>query len=52
MEVKTFGAACLQYFGKKEGQSSGDFLQELKQLTEKDRADLREYFKAIGWDVQ
>jgi hypothetical protein len=43
-----FTSACLKYFGKKEGQSNTDFMQEVRALSEKDRADLTALFPTVG----
>lgn len=36
----SFNQAAMQFFGKKEGQSLGDFMKECRALTPKDRADM------------
>jgi len=43
IERLSFTAACLKYFGRKQGQSNTEFINELRALDEKDR----EYFKAL-----
>lgn len=43
-ETKTFAVAMKQFFGLKDGQTTGDFMKELKELDEKDRADFKEMF--------
>ncbi len=51
MVDKTFMVACKQHFGLTKTQKLSDFVKELKQLTDDDRADLKEDFKAIGINV-
>ncbi len=51
MKQRTFTVACKEFFGFHEGQSLSQFAAELKQLTEKDRADLTEMFKSIGYEI-
>lgn len=40
MEKLSFSQAAMKFFGKKEGQSLGDFMKECKALTDKDRNEL------------
>lgn len=47
----TFMAACRDFFGLKEGQSVMDFGKELKQLTDKDREEIKEGLKANGYEL-
>jgi hypothetical protein len=53
METKklTFTAACNQYFGRKEGQTMGEFSAELKQLNEGDREYFKREFAKIGVEI-
>jgi hypothetical protein len=51
MEKKTFAVACRGFFGFKEGQTTGDFMKEMKELTPKDRAEFSEMFKTIGIEI-
>ena len=51
MVDKTFMVACKQHFGMAPGQTLGSFATEVKSLSDKDRADLKEDFKAIGINV-
>lgn len=47
-----FMAAVSKYFGKKEGQTLGDFKKEVDELTDKDRADLAPMLaKVLGDEV-
>jgi hypothetical protein len=39
-ESKTFFSAAIIYFPRREGQTLGDYREELRQLTQKDREDL------------
>jgi len=43
--------AILDYFGKKPGQSTAEFMQELKALTAEDKAELRVLLRAKGYPV-
>lgn len=52
MQTTTFVMACNKFFGRKEGQTLQDFNQELKALTPKDRADLTEMFKTVGYEIK
>lgn len=47
----TFMSACRDYFGTKEGQTAMDFGKELKQLTEADRAEIKQGLEAIGYVI-
>jgi hypothetical protein len=51
MEQKTFTKAVVDYFGKKPGQSAGEFLQEIKALTAEDREYFRREFLKVGVEV-
>ena len=51
MEKIGFTAACLKYFGKKPNQSNTEFMVEMRQLNDKDKADLTEMFKDVGYDI-
>lgn len=51
MEKMSFVAACSKFFGKKPDQTLMQFRDELKALTEKDRADLCAMFKTVGIEV-
>lgn len=47
----TFMKACIDYFGAKEGQTAMQFAQELKALTEQDRADIRAGLEQNGYEI-
>jgi hypothetical protein len=53
MEPKklTFMAACRDFFGLKEGQTAMDFGKELKALTEKDRAEIKDGLTKLGYEI-
>lgn len=53
MEVKklTFMAACKDYFGAKEGQTSMQFAQEIKALTAEDRAEIGKGLEQNGYEI-
>ena len=48
----TFTKACHDYFGRKPGQSLGEFQQELKALDEADRAYFKREFAKVGIEVE
>lgn len=47
----TFVAACNTFFGRKPGQTLQEFNGELKQLTDKDRAEMVLLFRDVGIDA-
>ena len=51
MRKLSFIAACREYFGIREGQTSIEFLKEVKALDEKDRAYFTELFKTVGIEI-
>lgn len=51
MEKVSFVVACKRYFGMKPEQTMGQFAQELKALTDKDRQDLKAMFPSVGYEV-
>lgn len=48
----SFTKACVEYFGKKPGQTLPEFQQELKALTNADRDYFRVEFAKIGIEVE
>jgi intergrase/recombinase len=52
MEKKSFVKACRDFFLMKEGQKLMEFAAELKELTDKDRADFVDMFKTIGIEIE
>lgn len=48
MQELTFVKAVMEYFGRKPGQTAGEMLAELKQLTEEDRNYFIELFKTVN----
>ena len=46
-----FASACLKYFGKKGNQTNTEFMIEIKALSDKDKADLTEMFKTVGYKI-
>jgi hypothetical protein len=50
MEKIGLMAALLKYFGKKPGQSNTEFMAEMRALTDKDKSDLTEMLKTVGYD--
>lgn len=51
MEQKTFLRACKDHFGYRPGEDLKAFGAELKQLTPKDREDLKAEFAKIGIEI-
>jgi hypothetical protein len=51
MKQLKFVAACKDYFGFLPNQSLGEFLAEVKQLTDKDRSDLKIMFLSVGYEI-
>ena len=47
----TFTKAIVEYFGKKPGQTTNEFMQELKALTDEDRAYFKREFAKIGYEI-
>jgi hypothetical protein len=52
MEEVSFATACWKFFKAKEGQSLSSFQMELKELTEKDKADLSAWFPSVGYTIK
>ena len=46
-----FTAACLKFFGKKEGQSNTEFMIEIRALSDKDKDDLKALFPSVGYTI-
>ena len=53
MEIKklTFMAACRDFFGLHQGQTAMEFGKELKQLTDADRAEIKEGLAKLGYEI-
>ena len=51
MENMGFTAACLKFFGKKQGQTNTEFMVEMRQLTDQDKDELAEMFKTVGYNI-
>lgn len=51
MKLMAFVAACKDYFGLKPGQTLGEFAQEIKALTEEDRAWFKAEFTKVGYQI-
>lgn len=49
MKRMTFVAAMKDYFGQ--GQLASSFLQELKQLTDKDKDEFRRLLPSVGYEI-
>lgn len=46
-----FATACMKYFGMRPGQNLTQFQAELRELTEKDRADFIAWFPSVGYKI-
>lgn len=51
MKKMTFMSACIDFFGLKDGQTKLQFGQEVKQLTEKDRAEIKAGLEQNGYEI-
>ena len=51
MQIMSFTAACKHYFGYRQGQTLGEFMAEIKELTTEDRAYLTKLFPSIGIEI-
>lgn len=47
--IYSFPTACLDYFGKLPNQTTAEFAQELKALTDADRAEFKEALTERGY---
>lgn len=47
----SFPTACLDFFGKLPNQTTGEFANELKSLTEADRAEFKEALTERGYKL-
>lgn len=47
----TFIMACREFFGLKTGQTLQEFAAEVRALEPKDRADMIEMFRSVGYDA-
>lgn len=50
LKPMSFIAACRTFFGLKPNESLQEFVKEIKDLAEKDKADLTEMFRSVGID--
>ena len=51
MQIMSFTAACKHYFGYKQGQTLGEFMAEVKELTPEDRAYFTKHFPSVGIEI-
>ena len=51
MQQMTFTKALVEFFGKKPGQTPGEFMLEIKALTPDDRAYFKREFLKVGIEV-
>ena len=49
--INSLPAAMMDFFGKKPGQTTAEFVQELKGLTPEDKAEFRQDLKERGYNV-
>lgn len=52
MKRKSLPMACREFFGIRPGTGFKDFAEELKALTDKDKLDLVEMFRTVGYEVE
>jgi len=51
MQIMSFTAACKHYFGYKPGQTLGEFMAEVKELTPEDRVYFTKLFPSVGIEI-
>lgn len=51
MEKLSFTTACLKYFGKKDKQTNTEFMQEIRALTDEDKAYFTALFPSVGIQI-
>ena len=51
MKKMTFVAAMKDYFGYKTGQTPTSFMQEMKALTDEDKAWFRANLPSVGYEI-
>ena len=51
MQIMSFTAACKHYFGYKQGQTLGEFMGEVKELTTEDRVYFTKHFPSVGIEI-
>lgn len=51
LKAMSFVAACKTFFGLKPNQTLVEFVKEIKEFTEKDRADMVQMFRTVGIDA-
>lgn len=50
-EITSYPIAMIDFFGKKEGQTTQGFMEELRALTEMDKAEFRQLLREIGYKL-
>lgn len=48
---KSFPLACKEFFGLRPGTGFKEFADELKALTDADKAELKMLFRNVGYDI-
>lgn len=51
LKVTSLTVACKEYFGYKPGQTLGEFVAEVKELTPDDREYFKKHFPAVGYQI-
>ena len=51
MLKRSFPMACKEFFGLRPGTGFMDFVNELRELSDKDKSDFREMFLTIGYQI-
>lgn len=51
MIKSSFTKACKEYFGYKPGQNLTDFMKEVRELNEEDRAYFSKLFLTVGYEI-
>ena len=52
MKTLSFPMAMKDFFGLKSGQTTMDFITELKELTEDDKAEFRALLPSVGYKIK
>lgn len=51
-EPVSFMSACMDYFGRKPGQSALEFKREIDALTDSDKSEIRDGLAALGFNIR
>ena len=51
MKQQSFITACMDYFGKKQGQTLHQFRDEVHMLSPEDRRYFTKHFRSVGYEI-